>query len=97
MQRTPPPYNSYERDVEGKWEGYLTASESLRWLRDNGCEVQKNSDGIGYTITRDTYDHIRGGRNSLHVEGDVDGPDSSGKCSFDAGCKRRFTGKGFYC
>ena len=57
-QRSVLPYNSYMQEVSGEWRGYLTASESLRWLKDNGCEVQESSDGIGYIITRDSYDSL---------------------------------------
>ena len=67
VRRPVPRYSSYMKDVKGNWKGYLTASESLRWLKDNGCEVQKNSDGIGYTITRDNYNPITGVRDGLHV------------------------------
>ena len=37
-------------------EGYMTASESERWLSNNHYQVQKKADGNGYIITRNYYD-----------------------------------------
>lgn len=36
--------------------GYMTASESERWLSNSHYQVQKKADGDGYIITRNYYD-----------------------------------------
>ena len=58
--------------------GYMTASESERWLINNHYQVQKKADGDGYIITRNYYDpstqhrdesrYVIGGRGTVGLE-----------------------------
>lgn len=49
------PWTELERLKAERLKGYMTASESKRWLSNNGYQAQKKADG-GYIIERDYYD-----------------------------------------
>ena len=38
------------------YDGFMTAEESEKWLRNNHYQVRKKADGNGYIITRNYYD-----------------------------------------
>ena len=68
QQPNPKPVQTKEDDLAKKLdeigkerlEGYMTASESERWLSNNHYQVQKKADGNGYIITRNYYDPSTG-------------------------------------
>ena len=49
-------------------DGYMSDSESLTWLKNNGYHVKKRADGYGYIITRNHQGPTAGSHDKFYGE-----------------------------